>query len=121
MHKEEIKMIRKAIEQCGRDMVLSLSPGPAPLEEAEFLGEMPIMWRMTDDFWDIWDTLYQMFERCEKWYPYVKPGNWPDCDMLPIGHIGIRSVDGGAGDCFTRFTKDEQMTMLSLWGFSVRL
>ncbi|HHV27988.1 MAG TPA: glycoside hydrolase family 27 protein [Tissierellia bacterium] len=116
MHKEEIKMIRKAIEQCGRDMVLSLSPGPAPLEEAEFLGENANMWRMTDDFWDIWDTLYQMFERCEKWYPYVKPGNWPDCDMLPIGHIGIRSVDGGAGDRFTRFTKDEQMTMLSLWG-----
>lgn len=46
---------------------------------------------------------------------YVKPGNWPDCDMLPIGRIGIRSVDGGAGDRFTRFTRDEQLTMLSLW------
>lgn len=29
--------------------------------------------------------------------------HWPDCDMLPLGHLGIRSVDGG-GDRFTRFT-----------------
>lgn len=115
MHKEEIKMIRHAIDQCGREMVLSFSPGPAPLDEAEFLGEHANMWRMTDDFWDKWDMLYRMFEYCEKWYPYVKPGNWPDCDMLPIGRIGIRSVDGGAGDRFTRFTRDEQLTMLSLW------
>lgn len=114
-HIEEIKLIRRAIDQCGRDMVLSLSPGPAPLEYAQFFSEHANMWRMTDDFWDIWDHLYQMFERCEKWYPYVKEGNWPDCDMLPIGHIGIRSVEGGASDRYTRFTRDEQMTLMSLW------
>ena len=31
-HLEEIKAIRKAIDKTGRDMVLSLSPGPAPLK-----------------------------------------------------------------------------------------
>ena len=35
--------------------------------------------------------------------------------MLPLGHIGIRSVDGGGADRWTRFTKDEQLTMMSLW------
>ncbi|MFC4319979.1 glycoside hydrolase family 27 protein [Litchfieldia salsa] len=115
IHLAEIEMIRKAIDHCGRDIVLSLSPGPAPLEYAEELKANANMWRMTDDFWDLWELLYGMFERCEKWSEHVGPGNWPDCDMLPLGHIGIRSVDGGASDRWTRFTKDEQITMMTLW------
>lgn len=114
-HVEEIRMIRKAIDQCGRPMVLSLSPGPAPLEHATLFVENANMWRITDDFWDHWELLYDMFERCYKWSKLVGPGHWPDCDMLPLGRIGIRSVDGGAGDRFTRFTKDEQRTMMTLW------
>jgi len=115
IHLDEISLIRKAIEQCGREIVLSLSPGPAPLEHAEELIANANMWRMTDDFWDHWDLLLNMFERCEKWQPYIGTGHWPDCDMLPLGHIGIRSVDGGGADRWTRFTKKEQVTMMSLW------
>lgn len=115
IHLPEIRFIRQAIEKSGRPMVLSLSPGPAPVEHAEELAELANMWRMTDDFWDIWHLLYAMFERCEKWAPYVGQGHWPDCDMLPLGHLGIRSVDGGAADRWTRFTKDEQLTMMTLW------
>ena len=37
--KEEIKMLHRAIEKCGRDIVLSLSPGPALVEENEFYHE----------------------------------------------------------------------------------
>ncbi|WP_100407990.1 glycoside hydrolase family 27 protein [Bacillus solitudinis] len=114
-HLDEIKMIRHAIDQCGREMVLSLSPGPAKLDYAEELIENSNMWRMTDDYWDHWDLLYDMFQRCEKWEKYVGIGSWPDCDMLPLGHIGIRSVDGPGGDRRTRFTKDEQQTMMTLW------
>jgi alpha-galactosidase len=115
IHEEEIKLIRKAIDNSGREMVLSLSPGPAPLESAETLIDNANMWRMTDDFWDHWSLLYGMFERCEKWSQHVGAGHWPDCDMLPLGHIGIRSVDGGGADRWTRFTKDEQITMMTLW------
>lgn len=115
IHLPEIELIRKAIDSCGRPMVLSLSPGPAPVEHAEHLVNHANMWRMTDDFWDIWHLLYAMFERCEKWAPYVGEGHWPDCDMLPLGHLGIRSVDGGASDRWTRFTKEEQLTMMTLW------
>lgn len=115
IHFPEIKMIRKAIDRCGRPMVLSLSPGPAPIEYAEELAEHANMWRMTDDYWDVWPLLYNMFERCNQWAPHIAPGHWPDCDMLPLGHIGIRSVDGGGADRMTRFTKDEQLTMMTLW------
>ncbi|MBE0339633.1 glycoside hydrolase family 27 protein [Paenibacillus sp. 23TSA30-6] len=117
-HLAEIELIRQAIAQCGRPMVLSLSPGPAPLEHASELIANANMWRMTDDFWDVWPLLHGMFERCEKWAEHVGPGHWPDCDMLPLGHLGIRSVDSvdsGSHDRWTRFTKNEQLTMMTLW------
>ena len=114
-HLEEIELLRELIDEVDREIVLSLSPGPASLEHGSFLQKNANMWRLTDDYWDTWPQLYDMFERCEKWAPFVKEGTWPDCDMLPLGHIGIRSTDGGASDRMTRFTKEEQRTMMSLW------
>lgn len=113
--KEEIEMIRKAIDNCSRNMVLSLSPGPAPLEHAEHLSKYANMWRLTGDFWDKWDKLYSMFERCEKWQPYVKEGCWPDCDMLPLGRISKNSAYIGDKDRYCALTNDEQKTMFTLW------
>jgi hypothetical protein len=114
-HLAEIGLIRAAIDACGRKIVLSLSPGPAAVAQGgAFIGKAN-MWRITDDYWDKWELLEDMFDRCERWYPFVGEGHWPDCDMLPLGHIGIRSVDGGASDRRTRFTRDEQKTMLTLW------
>lgn len=111
-HKDEVELIRKAIDACGRDILLSLSPGAAPVSEAEHLSRNANMWRMSDDFWDTWQQLYEMFGFCEQWYPYVQPGHFPDADMLPLGKIGIRSLGGGR---YTRFTWDEQKTLMSLW------
>jgi hypothetical protein len=107
----EIELIRRAIDTCGRPMVLSLSPGPALIEEAWHLCRYANMWRITDDFWDRWDLLKDMFYRCELWQSHVKPGCWPDCDMLPLGNIGT----GFKKARFTNFTRDEQRTMMSLW------
>ncbi len=113
--REEIEMIRKAIDNCGREMVLSLSPGPAVISEAFHLSQNANMWRMTGDFWDHWDKLKAMFERCEKWAPHVKEGCWPDCDMLPLGKISKTCTCLGDRDRYTNFTPDEQKTMLTLW------
>jgi len=109
--KPEIELIRDAIANSGRDMVLSISPGPAPLEEAEHMKEYVNLWRITDDFWDKWELLYAMFERTEKWCTHSGAGHWPDADMLPIGHI-LQDYDENN---FTKFTKDEQITMMTLW------
>ncbi len=109
---KEIEMIRKAIDQCGREMVLSLSPGPAVIEKAWHLRKNANMWRITDDFWDEWPLLLHMFERCEVWQRQVSPGCWPDCDMLPLGHLRI--TDDGKGR-MTQFTREEQVTMMTLW------
>lgn len=114
-HQPEITLISRAIVNCGRPMVLSLSPGPAPVEYAQHFTEHANMWRITDDFWDRWELLLDMFSRCRSWQGVPQAGSWPDCDMLPLGHIGVRSVDGGGDDRWTRFTRDEQLTMMSLW------
>ena len=92
-------------------MVLSLSPGPAKISQSEFFKEYANMWRITDDFWDRWDLLYNMFERAQVWADHAGAGHWPDADMLPIGPINqVYSKDNR-----TNFTHDEQKTMMSLW------
>lgn len=109
--KREIELISEALRGCGREMVLSLSPGPAPLDRAEHLKTYANMWRITDDFWDNWGLLLAMFERAEKWCTHSGPGHWPDADMLPVG--ALRQCTNP--DDWTRFTEDEQITMMSLW------
>lgn len=112
---KEIEMIRAAIDRSGRDMVLSLSPGPAPLNKAEHLSENANMWRISGDFWDRWDKLHNMFSLCEKWYPYVKDGSFPDCDILPLGKLCIDGSYMGDMGRDSGFTKEEQKTMMTLW------
>ncbi len=112
---KEIEMIRAAIDRSGRDMVLSLSPGPAPLSKAEHLSENANMWRISGDFWDRWDKLLNMFSLCEKWYPYVKDGSFPDCDILPLGKLCIDGSYMGDMGRDSGFTKEEQKTMMTLW------
>ena len=108
---KEIEVISAACRECGRDMVLSLSPGPAPLERAEHLKKWANMWRVTDDFWDKWELLKGMFERAEKWCVHAGPGHWPDADMLPVGALR-QCYDP---DNWTQFTPAEQRMMMTLW------
>lgn len=112
-HQAEIEMIRKAIDQCGRPMVLSLSPGETPLDKAVHVQNHANMWRTVDDFWDNWSQLNYQFGVCAKWAPYIKPGSWPDADMLPLGRLAIRGERGI--DRQSNFTKDEQFTLMTLW------
>ena len=109
--RREIELISEACRASGRDMVLSLSPGPAPVEQAEHLKKYANMWRITDDFWDDWRLLKAMFERAEKWCIHSAPGHWPDADMLPLG--ALRQCDNP--DDWTKFTQPEQRTMMTLW------
>lgn len=108
---EETQMLHRAIEKCGREIVLSLSPGPAHIERAWEYCKYANMWRITDDFWDNWSLLKAMFARCELWQDHVRAGCFPDCDMLPLGKLG----KGFGSERDTGFTKEEQKTMMTLW------
>ena len=112
-HAGEIALIRRAIDRTGRHIVLSMSPGETPLTDAKHAQAHANMWRTVGDFWDSWDQLKEHFAVCARWAPYTRPGNWPDADMLPLGRLGIRAERGD--DRQTRFTHDEQRTLLTLW------
>jgi hypothetical protein len=112
-HTDEITMLRNAIDQCGRPIVLSMSPGETPVANYDHARTHANMWRTVDDFWDNWSQLNYQFNVCNKWVPYIAPGTWPDADMLPLGHIAIRGERGV--DRQTLFTQDEQYTLMTLW------
>ena len=128
----EIRQIRRAIDKerakTGHKMVLSLSEGPAdPSHEAEF-ASLSNMWRISDDFWDVWSMaqkpgetfpqpLKGQFDRLATWSKFdLKPGQWPDADMLPFGEL--RPVAGWGKPRHTRLTPDEQKTVMTLWSIA---
>ena len=41
------------------------------------------------------------------------PGNWPDADMLALGKLKVTDKEGGGTP--TKFTLDEQQTVMTLW------
>jgi alpha-galactosidase len=112
-HQAEIDALHRAILKTGRPIVLSLSPGPAPIDEIADLRNNAQMWRIEDDLWDNWQSVKNMYFRAETWAPLVSPGHWPDADMLPLGHIGIRAERGGTR--LSRLSPDEQKTVMTLW------
>ncbi len=124
----EIRQIAEAIKKTGRPIVLSLSPGPTSIDNAAEVAKYAQMWRISDDHWDVWTAKHapgasefpfgirDAFDRLAKWTPYVKPGGWPDDDMLPWGSL---TPHPGWGDPRqSRETQDEQRTEFTLWCFS---
>lgn len=109
----EIDMIRKAIDRTGRKIVLSTSPGETPVAHAEHVQKNANMWRTVGDFWDSWEQLKDHFEVFNRWNKWRSYGAYPDGDMLPMGHIGIRAERGDPR--MTAFTKEEQYTLMTLW------
>ena len=117
---DEINMIRKAIDQCGRPIVLSLSPGKTQYVYADDCLRTANQWRMMDDLWDNWSNVSAVFNEAHAWENVTRPGNYADCDMLPLGQIAMTVADAGYTSAqsgrWTNLTHDEQYTMMTLWG-----
>src|SRR5690606_16909404 len=110
-HEAEIEAIRRAIDRTGRPIVLSLSPGETALSAADHVKRHANLWRISDDFWDNWPAPHAQFARLEKWNPHRGPGHWPDADMVPLGVLEL-------GRRTTRFTQDEQITVMTVWSLA---
>jgi alpha-galactosidase len=109
----EIHALSVALRKTGRPIVLSLSPGPAPVDQYEDLKANAQLWRISNDFWDRWIDVKKQFDLMKNWEGKVHANGWPDADMLPLGHIGIRAERGD--DRASLLTHDEQYTLMSLW------
>jgi hypothetical protein len=70
-YSDELKMIRKAIDQTGRPIVLSLSPGKTQLTYADDCLQNANMWRMMDDLWDTWSQVDAVFAEADAWSHYA--------------------------------------------------
>jgi hypothetical protein len=98
----EIHALRRALDRCGRPMILSLSPGATPLDAAVDVAQNANMWRISDDLWDTWASLKEQFERLGNWSAHRRDGNWPDADRHHRHHRHIRGnwrTAGEAADC----------------------
>ena len=114
---EEIEALSTALKHSGRSIVLSLSPGATPVSHGAHVARFANLWRISPDFWDNWRSLNRNFNLFARWTPYTGPSHWPDGDMIPFGHICQRNCDVHP-DRWTRFTRDEQLTLMSLWALA---
>jgi len=123
----EIRQIALAIKKTGRPIVLSLSPGPTQLEHAAEIAQYSQMWRISNDIWDGWafgnhtpdgypSGVETAFDNLARWNPYVRPGRWPDADMLPLG--SLRPHPGMGDPRESRLTHDEERTQFTLWSIA---
>lgn len=110
-HILEIEAAHKAIGSTGHPIILSLSPGETPVPRGNHVRRFAQMWRISDDFWDEWALLNAQFVRLENWNQFRELGAWPDADMLPLGRLAM-------GQRNTKFTPDEQKTVMSLWSIA---
>ncbi|GAA0575018.1 glycoside hydrolase family 27 protein [Rhizomicrobium electricum] len=117
----EIRQVHDAIKKSGRDIVLSLSPGPTNIIHAGEVGQYAELWRIADDQWDGWDFkpadwpngILTGFRKLAEWHAYAKPGSWPDADMLPFG--SLTPHPGWGEPRPSRLTPDETRTWFTLW------
>ena len=113
----EIEVLSTALRQSEHSIILSLSPGPSPVSCSEHLKQFANLWRISNDFWDNWRSLNHNFSLFAEWCGNGAPGHWPDGDMIPFGHICQRNCDVRP-ERWTRFTRDEQVTLMSLWALA---
>lgn len=124
----EIRQIGEAIRKAGRPMVLSLSPGPAQLENRAEMAHYAQMWRIADDFWDRWtfphpdpkttfpNGVRNGFDNLARWSAYAGPNQWPDADMLPFG--SLRPHPGWGEPRISQLTPAEVRTNWVLWSIA---
>ena len=90
VHKpREINAVANAIENCGRTIDLSISPGDDINPEYYDTYRRAAMIRISRDIWDLKEDLEISFERWETMLPYADKGFWLDMDMIPLGHIRV--------------------------------
>ena len=104
------KVMRKALDNCSRDIVFSLCQyGMENVSQwgADVGGNL---WRTTGDITDTWSSMSGIGFNQAGLEDYAGPGHWNDPDMLVVGKVGW-----GPNLRLTRLTQNEQITHITLW------
>lgn len=106
------QLMRKAIDESGRDIVYSLCQyGMGNVWEwgaDETIAAN--LWRTTGDIVDTWESMSAIGFNQNGLEKFSGPGNWNDPDMLVVGKVGW-----GPRIHPTRLTRNEQVTHITLW------
>lgn len=108
--KKPYRVMRDALDKCGRDIVYSLCQyGMGNVWEwgAEVGGNL---WRTTGDITDSWGSMSGIGFSQDGHEEFAGPGHWNDPDMLVVGKVGW-----GPKLHPTRLTPNEQITHITLW------
>jgi alpha-galactosidase len=117
----DIEAIAKAIAQCGRDIVLSISPGDqTDTKLMDLYKRTSNLLRITGDVWDRQESLIKCFRRWEAFQEYGGDGFWLDLDMIPFGHLcvpypsipGVKAPSYGY-ERMDSFNKDQKQTFMT--------
>jgi hypothetical protein len=95
----EIEAVADAIERCGRDIVLSLSPGRAMDPQLLPTYRRANLFRITGDVWDRQADIDKSFERWEVVQDLDLGGLWPDLDMIPFGELMVWNPADAREEC----------------------
>ncbi len=108
------RRIARELRHCGRDLALSLSNN-APTEQAAELAAAAQLWRITGDIHDTWESISAIgFDHPAVWHKELRPGHYPDPDMLQIGAIGLPNRPNIAYTP-SRLSHEEQKLQFALW------
>jgi alpha-galactosidase len=108
--KKPYRVMRAALDKCGRDIVYSLCQygmGEVWKWGAEVGGNL---WRTTGDIGDSWGSMSSIGFAQDGHEKYAGPGHWNDPDMLVVGKVGW-----GPNLHPSNLTPNEQITHISLW------
>ena len=108
--KAPYRLMRTALDRCGRDIVYSLCQyGMGDVWEwgAEVGGNC---WRTTGDITDSWGSMSAIAFGQSGRERFAGPGHWNDIDMLVVGDVGW-----GPNLHPTRLTPDEHITHITMW------
>jgi alpha-galactosidase len=106
------KVMRTALDACGRDIVYSLVPMTLndrwnPGNWGKEVGGN--LWRTSGDINDNWNSISRIGFAQYKFSAYAEPGSWNDPDMLVVGNVGWGKPRP------SKLTHNEQVTHITLW------
>lgn len=114
---------RKAIDNCGRPIYFSTSPGATPVDKYGHVSTHANMWRIIDDFWDDWggesdvdrsNGLNYVINVFQDWDGRRGDYHYPDGDMIPFGQL----VHAWAPGYYCNFTEAEKRTTMTVWAMN---
>ncbi len=105
---KQLSIWHDALRQTGRDLVLAFSNHGLIDGGAEFLSDITDVWRTGTDiganFGSVVMSAYTQYLDHEGW-KHLRPGHWPDLDMLEIGPLREGK----------ELAQNEQVFQASLW------